>query len=72
MEDLLMTQRQYEIQKGKQELVAYMASTNPDIMYLHEVMKAPDHDQFKKAMDKELKDHIAHKHWEVVPRSKVP
>ena len=65
-------QRQYEIQKGMQELVAYAASINPDIMYLHEAMKAPDCDQFKKAMDKELKDHIARKHWEVVPRSVVP
>ena len=47
-----MAQRQYEIQKGKQEPVAYAVSTNPDIMYLHEAMKAPDRDQFKKAMDK--------------------
>ena len=72
MEDLLTAQRQYEIQKGMQEPVAYAASENPDIMYLNEAMKAPDHDQFKKAMDKELKDHIARKHWEVVPRSEVP
>ena len=67
-----MAQRQYEIQKGMQEPVAYAASANQDIMYLHEAMKAPDHDHFKKAMDKELKDHIVRKHWEVVPRSKVP
>ena len=68
MEDLPMAQRQYEIQKGMQEPVAYAASTKPDIMYLH----VPDCNQFKKAMDKELKDHIVSKHWEVVPRSKVP
>ena len=72
MEDLLTAQRQYEIQKGMQEPMVYAASANPDIMYLHEAMKAPDCNQFKKAMDKELKDHIARKHWEVVPRSKVP
>ena len=72
MEDLPTAQRQYEIQKGMQEPVVYAASTNPDILYLHEAMKAPDHDQFKKAMDKELKDHIACKHWKVVPRSEVP
>ena len=72
MEDLPMAQRQNEIQKGMQEPMVYAASVNPDIMYLHEVMKVPDHDQFKKAMDKELQDHIAHKHWEVVPRSEVP
>ena len=72
MEDLPMAQRQYKIHKGMQEPMVYAASVNPDIMYLHEVMKVPDHDQFKKAMDKELKDHIAHEHWEVVPRSEVP
>ena len=67
-----MAQRQYETQKGMLEPVVYAVSANPDIMYLHEAMKAPDRDQFKKAVDKELKDHIAHKHWEVVPRSEVP
>ena len=71
-EDLLMAQTQYEIQKGMQEPVAYMASANPDIMYLHEAMKVPDRDQFKRAMDKELQDHIARRHWEVVPRGEVP
>ena len=59
MEDLPTAQRQYEIQKGMQEPMVYAASVNPDIMYLHEAMKAPDQDQFKKDMDKELQDHIA-------------
>ena len=67
-----MAQSQYEIQKHMQEPMAYAASTNPDIMYLHEAMKAPDQDQFKRTMDKGLQDHIACKHWEVVPRKEVP
>ena len=67
-----MAQRQYDIQKHMQEAVAYAVSVNPDIMYLHEPMKEPDRDQFKRAMEKELQDHIAHKHWEVVPREEVP
>ena len=54
------------------EPLVYAACVNPDITYLHEAMKAPDHDQFKKAVDKELKDRIACKHWKVVPRSEVP
>ena len=54
-----------------QEPMAYTASANPDIMYLHEAMKAPDQDQFKRALGKELQDHIAHKHSEVVPRKEV-
>ena len=55
-----------------QEPMAYTASANPDIMYLHEAMKAPDQDQFKRALGKESQDHIAHKHSEVVPRKEVP
>ena len=54
-----------------QESVAYVESANPDIMYLHEAMKAPDRDQFKKTMDKELQDHIARNLWEEIPREEV-
>ena len=53
-----MARRQYEVQKHIQEPVAYTVSANPDIMYLHEAMKAPNRDQFKRTMDKELQDHI--------------
>ena len=55
-----------------QEPVVCAVSVNPDIMYLHEAMKAPNRDQFKRAMDKELEAHIACRHWEEVPRSEVP
>ena len=41
-------------------------------MYLHKVMKAPDCDQFLKAMDKELDNHISCKHWEVIPKENIP
>ena len=71
-EDTPTAQRKYEIQKQMQEPMVYMASAKTDIMYLHEAMKATNRDQFKRAMDKELPDHIAHKHWEVVPRHEVP
>ena len=50
---------QYEIQKDMEDLVAFAASMNPDIMYLHDAMKAPDHDHFHKSMDKELDDHLS-------------
>ena len=57
-EDKPMANRQYEIQLSMQEPEAYAASTNPDIMYLHETIKPPDQEQFKKAMDKELGNHV--------------
>ena len=33
-------------------------------------MKAPDRDQFKEAMEKELRNHIARRHWEWSPEAK--
>ena len=38
--DMPMAQRQYKIQKQMQQHMAYAVSANPDIMYLHEAMKA--------------------------------
>ena len=35
-------------------------------------MKAPDHDDFKRAMYKEFNDHTARKHWELLPINQVP
>ena len=49
---------QYTIQESMADTVAFTTSTNPDIMYLYEAMKASYCDEFKKVMDKELKDHI--------------
>jgi hypothetical protein len=35
-------------------------------------MKAPDQDEFVKAIVKEINDHIVSKNWELVPRQDVP
>ena len=40
-------------------------------MTMSEVMNQPDKEQFLLAMKKELEDHIARKHWKVVPASTV-
>ena len=50
----------------------FKATTNPDILYLDEALKAPDRDEFIKAMLKEVRDHECRGHWKVVPSSKVP
>ena len=56
-----------------QELFQAMAaSANPDILYFHEAMKAPDKEKFIKAMEEEVRTHSEGKHWIVVPRSSVP
>ena len=52
-------------------LLAYKA-ISPDILRLHEAMKAKDQKEFKTAMEKEVNDEIANGNFTVIPRSKVP
>ena len=71
-EDHPASSHQYKIRKEMEDPVAYAASMNPDIIYVHEVMKVPYCDQFWKAMDKELDDHISCEHWEVILKEDIP
>ena len=52
-------------------LLAYKA-VNPDILRLHEAMKAKDQKEFKTAMEKEVNDQMANGNFTILPRSKVP
>ena len=52
-------------------LLAYKA-VNPDILRLHEAMKAKDQKEFKTAMEKEVNDQIANGNFTEIPHSKVP
>ena len=51
---------------------AFAASSNPDILYLHEAMAAADWVQFREAMAKEIQLHEDMKHWELVRWSELP
>jgi hypothetical protein len=62
----------YEIQSAMEDPIAFAASSNPDTMYLHQALRAPDKAEFIKAMRKEAMDHEARGHWELIPKSKVP
>ncbi len=42
-----------------QHLQSFAASSDPDVMYLHEAMKQPDRKQFVKAMEDEVRAHTA-------------
>ena len=42
--------------------MAYKASTNPNILYYHKAMKAPDHESFKRALIDEINAHIEGEH----------
>ena len=52
-------------------LLAYKA-VNPDILRLHEAMKAEEQNKFRAAMEKEVNNQIANGNFTIIPRSKVP
>ena len=56
-ETIPTAKQQYELQVQLAEPIVYAASSDPDILYLHEAMKAPDRAQFIKAMEHEIKGH---------------
>jgi hypothetical protein len=62
----------YRIQDNMRDPVAFMSSTDEDIMYYDQAMWAPDKQIFIKAIVKEVNDHINSKHWILILRSQVP
>jgi hypothetical protein len=63
---------EYTIQGEMENPMAFVASSNPDIMYLDEAMKQPDKLQFQQAMIEEVKSQTDNENWEVISREKVP
>jgi Reverse transcriptase (RNA-dependent DNA polymerase) len=53
-------------------LTAYKATADPDTMYMHEAMRAPDRQQFIQAMEKEVGDQMANGNYTIVRRKDVP
>ena len=62
----------YAIQESMSDPIALAATNNPDVLYLHEAMRAHDRDKFIEAMQKEIRDHEKRGHWEYVPIEDVP
>ena len=52
--------------------IAFAASVDPDIMYYHQAMKEPDHEQSRRSILKEIRDHKTNQHWEVIPKRNIP
>ena len=48
---------EYEIQRQMADPIAFAASSDPDIMYLHEAMRQPDKKEFVQAMIDEVTTH---------------
>jgi Reverse transcriptase (RNA-dependent DNA polymerase) len=53
-------------------LMIYKATSDPDTMYMHQAMREPDRDEFKKAMVKEVTDQMANGNFSIVERTEVP
>jgi len=53
-------------------LSAYAASADPDVMYLHEALRAPDRAKFIEAMQKEIEGQVNNGNFSVIPRGEVP
>ncbi|KAL7575399.1 hypothetical protein ACA910_007307 [Epithemia clementina (nom. ined.)] len=71
-EDIPTAAQQFHLQTQMEDPLAFAVSSDPDVMYLHEALRAPDRRQFLEAMDVEINGHIKGKHWIVVPRTEVP
>lgn len=52
--------------------LAFAASSDPDVLYLNEALKAPDRKEFIQAMVKEIQSHVDKGNWLIVNRSDIP
>ena len=68
---LSFTAMNHEPEEVGNPILVYKA-VNPDILRLHEAMKAMDQKEFKAAMEKDVNDQIDNGNFPVIMRSKVP
>ena len=52
--------------------ITFVASSDPDIMYYHQAMNEHDHEQFRRSVQKEIKDHKMNQHWEIISKQDMP
>ena len=71
-EDVPTASSQYALQKAFEDPIAFAASSNPDILYWDQAMKASDRDKFLEAVDIELDGHERMGNYVPVPLSDLP
>jgi Reverse transcriptase (RNA-dependent DNA polymerase) len=52
--------------------VAFGATNDPDVLYFHEAMQAPDEDKFVTAMQEEIDGQTKNGNWVIVHKSTIP
>ena len=60
------------IESQNDELHAFKAVADPDVMYMHQAMKQVDKEEFIKAMQKEVDDQTRNGKFSIVERKAVP
>ena len=63
---------QFAAQKAMEDPIAFAATTNPDILYWDQAMKAHDRDMFLEAVKVELDSHEQMGNYEPIPIEEVP
>ena len=63
---------QYAAQKAMEDPIAFAATTNPDILYWDQAMRAHDRDKFLEAVKVELDGHEKMGNYEPIPIAEVP
>ena len=71
-EDIPTASSQYGIQKVLEDPIAFAASSNPDILYWDQAMKAHDRDKFIEAVGVELDGHKEMGNYKPVPLRDIP
>ena len=71
-EDAPTASTQYAIQKALEDPIAFAASSNPDILYWDQAMKAHDRDKFIEAVSIELDGHKKMGNYEPIPLRDLP
>ena len=68
----VLHQEYFKLQDDMCNSIAFKSTTDPDTMYYHEVMVAPDRKHFINAIVTEVNAHIENNHWALVPKDSVP
>ena len=63
---------QFAVQKAMEDPIAFAATTNPDILYWEQAMKAHDRDKFLEAVKVELDGHEQMGNYEPIRIEEVP
>ena len=66
-----MHEDDYNLQNELEDPIAFLVSTANDILYYHQAMKAPDCNEFQRAIHKEFNDHTVRQYWKLLPIDQV-